>query len=100
MRSTRNFSRALPRFLRFSSESRKIAVIPATTSGASSGVTKTSIQRAKRGCVESPPPTRRLKPRVPSGVIAPDSATSLISPRAQSSAQPVTEILYLRGRFE
>ena len=48
-RSTRNFSRALPRAFRFSSESRKIPVIPAITSGASSGVTKTSIQRAKRG---------------------------------------------------
>ena len=69
-------------------------------SGASSGATKTSIQRAKRGAAREPPPTRRLNPRVPSARIAPDSAMSLISPRAQSSAQPVTEILYLRGRFE
>ena len=99
-RSTRNFRRALPRAFRFSSESRKIPVIPAITSGASSGVTKTSIQRAKRGWLESPPPTRRLKPRVPSSAITPDSAMSLISPRAQSSPHPVTEILYLRGRFE
>ena len=99
-RSTRNFRRALPRAFRFSSESRKMPVIAAMTSGASSGVTKTSIQRAKRGWVESPPPTRRLKPRVPSSAIAPDSAMSLIRPRAQSSAQPVTETLYLRGRFE
>ena len=90
----------MPRLARFSSESRKIAVISATTSGASSGVTKTSIEREKRGALESPPPTRMLKPRVPSSWIAPDSARSLISPRAQSSRQPVTEILYLRGRFE
>ncbi len=90
----------MPRAFRFSSESRKIAVMPSITSGASSGVTKTSIQRAKRGWLESPPPTRRLKPRVPSAAIAPDSAMSLIRPRAQSSVQPVTQILYLRGRFE
>ena len=70
------------------------------TSGASSGVMKTSTQRANRGCEDSPPPTRRLKPLVPSSAIAPESAMSLIRPRAQSSAQPVTEILYLRGRFE
>ena len=54
---------------------------------------------ARLAC-ESPPPTRRLKPRVPSSAIAAESAMSLISPRAQSSAQPVTETLYLRGRFE
>ena len=66
-RSTRNFRRALPRAFRFSSESRKIAGhARRSTSGASSGVTKTSIQRAKRGWLERPPPTRRLKPRVPS----------------------------------
>ena len=99
-RSSRNLKRALPRALRFSSASRKIAVTCSTTSGASSGVTKTSTQRAKRGTADSPPPTRRLKPRVPSSAIAPESATSLMSPRAQSSAQPVTLILYLRGRLE
>ena len=71
-----------------------------TTSGASSGVRKTSTQRANRGTADSPPPTRRLKPRVPSAAIAPESATSLMSPRAQSSAQPVTLILNLRGRLE
>jgi len=49
MRSTRNVSRALPRRSLSSSESRKIAVLCSTTSGASSGETKTSIQRAKRG---------------------------------------------------
>ena len=75
-------------------------MIPATTSGASSGATNTSIEREKRGALESPPPTRMLKPRVPSSWIAPDSDTSLMRPRAQSSLQPVTEILYLRGRFE
>jgi hypothetical protein len=37
----------------------------------SSGVMKTSSQRAKRGREESPPPTRRLKPRVPSSATAP-----------------------------
>ena len=100
MRSTRNFSRALPRALRFSSESRKRPVTAATTSGASSGATKMSTQRAKRGWVLRPPPTRRLKPLVPSGWIAAESAMSLIRPRAQSSAQPVTDTLYLRGRFE
>ena len=63
-------------------------VIPAITSGASSGVTNMSIQRAKRGWLESPPPTRRLKPRVPSSAIAPESAMSLISPRAQSWRAP------------
>jgi hypothetical protein len=41
-----------------------------------------------------------VEPGRPSSARAPESATSLISPRAQSSAQPVTEILYLRGRFE
>ena len=75
-------------------------VTAATTSGASSGVTKMSTQRANRGCVESPPPTRRLKPLVPSEWIAAESEMSLIRPRAQSSAQPVTDTLYLRGRFE
>ena len=54
MRSTRNFRRALPRAFRFSSESRKIPVTAATTSGASSGETKMSTQRAKRGCVLRP----------------------------------------------
>ena len=100
MRSTRNFRRALPRAFRFSSASRKMPVTAAITSGASSGATKMSTQRAKRGWVLRPPPTRRLKPRVPSAAIAPDSAMSLMRPRAQSSLQPVTEILYLRGRFE
>ncbi|CAA9474183.1 MAG: hypothetical protein AVDCRST_MAG69-301 [uncultured Solirubrobacteraceae bacterium] len=37
---------------------------------------------------------------MPSSATAPESARSLIRPRAQSSAQPVTEILNLRGRFE
>ncbi len=53
-RSTRNFRRALPRAFRFSSESRKMLVTAATTSGASSGETKMSTQRAKRGCGGEP----------------------------------------------
>ena len=100
IRSTRNLRRALPRLLRSSSESRKIAITCSTTSGASASVTHTSIQRAKRGCEERPPPTRTLKPGVPSSASAPESAMSLMSPRAQSSAQPVMEIFSFRGRFE
>ena len=49
--------------------------------------------------VGEPPPISTLKPTVPSACSAGHRPMSLISTRAQSSVQPVTAILNLRGRL-
>ena len=69
------------------------------TSTAWSWRTKTSMSEAIRSPSDSPPPTSRLKPRVPSSARAGHRPMSLISAWAQSSTHPVTEILNLRGRL-
>ena len=73
--------------------------MPRVISTASSGLTKTSISEAILGPSERPPPTRRLKPSVPSSRRAGSMPTSLISACAQSSRHPVTLILNFLGRF-
>ena len=57
------------------------------------------MSEAIRSPSDSPPPTSRLKPSVPSAARAGHSPMSLISAWAQSSTQPVTDILNLRGRL-
>ena len=57
------------------------------------------MSEAMRSPSESPPPMSTLKPTVPSACSAGHSPMSLISTRAQSSVQPVTAILNLRGRL-
>ena len=69
------------------------------TSTAWSWRTKTSMSEAMRSPSDRPPPASRLKPRVPSSARAGHRPMSLISAWAQSSTQPVTEILNLRGRL-
>ena len=59
--------------------------------------TNTSRSEAMRSPSESPPPTSRLNPRLPSAPRAGQRPMSLISACAQSSTQPVTDILNLRG---
>ena len=54
---------------------------------------------AIRSPSESPPPISTLNPTVPSARSAGHRPMSLISTRAQSSVQPVTAILNLRGRL-
>ncbi len=64
-----------------------------------SRATKTSTSVAIRSPSDSPPPTRRLNPREPSAARAGHRPMSLISAWAQSSTQPDTDILNLRGRL-
>ena len=70
-----------------------------STTRSGSGVTNTSMSEAIRGPSERPPPTSTLKPTVPSSRRAGHSPMSLISAWAQSSRQPVTLSLNLRGRL-
>ena len=73
--------------------------MPRQSSTAWSGRTNTSMSDAMRSPSESPPPTSTLKPSLPSGRSAGHRPMSLISTWAQSSVQPVTPILNLRGRL-
>ena len=69
------------------------------TSTAWSWATKTSMSEAIRSPSDRPPPTSRLNPSEPSAARAGHSPMSLISAWAQSSVQPDTDILNLRGRL-
>ncbi len=69
------------------------------TSTAWSWATKTSMSEAIRSPSDSPPPTSRLKPSESSAARAGHSPMSLIPAWAQSSVQPETDILNLRGRL-
>src|SRR5215472_5087575 len=74
-------------------------VTPAHTSGTSPGSTNTPSRWASIGLVDRPPPTHRSNPGVPSGPVTPTNEMSLISCAVHRDAQPVTVVLYLRGRF-
>ena len=90
--------RARPRFSRLPSSPKSWAMAR-VSSTAWSGATKTSMSDAMRSPSESPPPTSTLNPSVPSSARAGHRPMSLISAWAQSSRQPVTLILNLRGRL-
>src|SRR5664280_1450202 len=90
--------RACPRFSRLPSSPKSWAMA-LVTSTAWSRSTKTSMSEARRSPSDSPPPTNRLKPSVPSAARAGHRPMSLISAMAQSSTHPLTDILNLRGRL-
>ena len=73
---------------------------PAHTSATRSGSTNAPSRWPNFGLVDSPPPTQRSKPGVPSGPVTPTNETSLISWLVQCCAQPEIDDLYLRGRLE
>src|SRR5581483_12480938 len=52
------------------------------------------------GLVDRPPPTHRSYPGSPRSLTTPTKATSLISWMAHCAAQPLIEVLNLRGRLE
>ena len=90
--------RASPRFSRLPSSPNTWAT-PRLSSTAWSGRMNRSMSDAMRSPSERPPPMSTLKPTVPSTCFAGHKPMSLISTRAQSSVQPVTAILNLRGRL-
>jgi hypothetical protein len=92
--------RALARFSRSSSESRKIPAIALMTSGSCSCSTNAGISTARCGFVDSPPPTRTWKPTTPSSRRIAVAPMSLISGYVHQCAHPVIVILNFRGKFE
>src|SRR5215475_3732001 len=74
-------------------------VTPAHTSGTWPGSTNTPSRWASMGLVDRPPPTHRSNPGVPPGPRTPTNEMSLISCAVHRDAQPLTVVLYLRGRL-
>src|SRR5215472_11243881 len=74
-------------------------VTPLHTSGTRAGGTNTPRRWASIGLVDSPPPTHRSKPGVPSGPVTPTKEMSLISCAVHCAGHPLIAVLYLRGRL-
>ena len=89
------FKRARDLFARLPVRSNTRTTASSTGSSRSAG-TKLSSGCAFSGDVDKPPPTRISNPRSESRTRA-STATSLMAPCAQSSPQPLSAILNLRG---